>query len=163
MKVEGQCHCGAIVYEAEVELGTVGVCHCLDCQRLQDSRSVRTFGQRLPASAFSRDSRSTTSKRAIAGQSAFIRSVRSCASPIYSCAIENPQSYASTMRSAVGHRLYCASVTCSIQSTGEPFSFSWIAMWLMAVVGVAPCQCFSPGANHTTSPGRISSMAPPSR
>ena len=31
-------------------------------------------------------------------------------------------------------------------------------MWLMAVVGVAPCQCFSPGANHTTSPGRISSM-----
>ena len=28
----------------------------------------------------------------------------------------------------------------------------------MAVVGAAPCQCFSPGGIHTTSPGRISSI-----
>ena len=84
MKVDGQCHCGAIVYEAEVEPGTVGVCHCLDCHcfsGLPDRRSVRTFGQRLPASAFSRDSRATTSKRAIAGQSAFMHSVRSAPRP----------------------------------------------------------------------------------
>src|SRR5438270_13936620 len=33
----------------------------------------------------------------------------------------------------------------------------------MAVVGVAPCQCFSLGENQTTSPGRISSIGPPSR
>ena len=26
-------------------------------------------------------------------------------------------------------------------------------MWVMAVVGAAPCQCFSPGGNQTTSPG----------
>src|SRR5438874_5076281 len=32
----------------------------------------------------------------------------------------------------------------------------------MAVVGVAPCQCFSLGENQTTSPGRISSIGPPS-
>src|SRR5882762_2836642 len=32
-----------------------------------------------------------------------------------------------------------------------------------AVVGVAPCQCFSPGGNQTTSPGRMSSIGPPSR
>ena len=38
-----------------------------------------------------------------------------------------------------------------------------MAMWVMAVVGVAPCQCFSPGGNQTTSPGRISSTGPPSR
>ena len=38
-----------------------------------------------------------------------------------------------------------------------------MAMWVMAVVGAAPCQCFSPGANQTTSPGRISSTGPPSR
>ena len=36
-------------------------------------------------------------------------------------------------------------------------------MWVMAVVAVAPCQCFSPGGNQTTSPGRISSTGPPSR
>src|SRR6267143_6070427 len=36
-------------------------------------------------------------------------------------------------------------------------------MCCIAVVGDAPCQCFSPGSNQTTSPGRISSTGPPSR
>jgi hypothetical protein len=26
------------------------------------------------------------------------------------------------------------------------------------IIAVAPCQCFSPGGNQTTSPGRISSI-----
>src|SRR5579884_1667507 len=38
-----------------------------------------------------------------------------------------------------------------------------MAMCVMAVVGAAPCQCFSPGWNQTTSPGRISSIGPPQR
>src|SRR5947209_734982 len=38
-----------------------------------------------------------------------------------------------------------------------------MAMWVMAVVGVAPCQCFSPGSNQITSPGPISSIGPPQR
>ena len=38
-----------------------------------------------------------------------------------------------------------------------------MAMCVMAVVGAAPCQCFSPGGNQTTSPGRISSIGPPHR
>src|SRR4051812_28400133 len=33
----------------------------------------------------------------------------------------------------------------------------------MAVVAVAPCQCFSPGGNQTPSPGRMTSTGPPSR
>src|SRR5215472_2190766 len=33
----------------------------------------------------------------------------------------------------------------------------------MAVVCAAPCQCFSPGGNQMTSPGRISSIGPPQR
>ena len=36
---------------------------------------------------------------------------------------------------------YCSSVTFSIHSTNFPLSPSWIAMWVIAVVGVAPCQC----------------------
>ena len=36
-----------------------------------------------------------------------------------------------------------------------------MAMWGMAVVEVAPCQCFSPGAIQITSPGRIASTGPP--
>src|ERR1035441_4872084 len=38
-----------------------------------------------------------------------------------------------------------------------------MAMCVMAVAGAAPCQCFSPGGNQTTSPGRISSIGPPQR
>src|SRR4051812_5636814 len=36
-----------------------------------------------------------------------------------------------------------------------------MAIWLIAVVAVAPCQCFSPGGQTTTSPARISLLAPP--
>ena len=38
-----------------------------------------------------------------------------------------------------------------------------MAMCGMAVAGAAPCQCFSPGGNQITSPGRISSIGPPQR
>ena len=34
MHVSGGCHCGAIRYEAEIDPGRVGVCHCTDCQKL---------------------------------------------------------------------------------------------------------------------------------
>jgi hypothetical protein len=39
---------------------------------------------------------------------------------------------------------YCSSLTFSIQSAAFPFSCSWMAICVMAVVGDAPCQCFSP-------------------
>src|SRR5581483_105061 len=38
-----------------------------------------------------------------------------------------------------------------------------MAICVIAVVGVAPCQCFSPGENQIMSPGRISSTGPPQR
>ncbi|WP_159946121.1 GFA family protein [Rhizobium sp. 18065] len=34
MHITGNCHCGAIRYEAEVDPQEVGICHCVDCQRL---------------------------------------------------------------------------------------------------------------------------------
>src|SRR5207245_4474580 len=60
------------------------------------------------------------------------------------------------------HLRYWASLTFSIQSTFLPLSDSVMAICVIAVVAVAPCQCFSPGGNQTTSPGRISSIGPPS-
>src|SRR5205823_12514538 len=59
------------------------------------------------------------------------------------------------------HARYWSSPTFSIQSTRLPFSASWMAMCVIAVDGVAPCQCFSPGGNQITSPGLISSTGPP--
>ena len=34
MHIDGGCHCGLIRYEAEIDLGSVGICHCTDCQTL---------------------------------------------------------------------------------------------------------------------------------
>src|ERR1041385_6256 len=58
------------------------------------------------------------------------------------------------------HDPYCWSVTFSIQTAVSPSSASEMAIWLMAVVGVAPCQCFTPGGIQTISPGRISCFGP---
>ncbi|MGD1887722.1 MAG: GFA family protein [Cohaesibacteraceae bacterium] len=37
MRVDGQCHCGAIIFEAEVDPERTRLCHCKDCQRLSGS------------------------------------------------------------------------------------------------------------------------------
>jgi hypothetical protein len=34
MKVNGECHCGAITYEAIIDPEKVAICHCTDCQQL---------------------------------------------------------------------------------------------------------------------------------
>jgi hypothetical protein len=47
MKIEGNCHCGKIAFEAEVNLDTVAICHCTDCQMLTGS----VFRANVPAPA----------------------------------------------------------------------------------------------------------------
>ncbi len=37
MKIDGECHCGHIAYQAEVDLNEVYVCHCTDCQTISGS------------------------------------------------------------------------------------------------------------------------------
>lgn len=34
MKIDGQCHCGFITFEAAAEPGRTGMCSCTDCQAL---------------------------------------------------------------------------------------------------------------------------------
>ncbi len=37
MKIDGECHCGAIRFEAEINPANVVVCHCTDCQTISGS------------------------------------------------------------------------------------------------------------------------------
>src|SRR5947199_4345990 len=37
MRIDGQCHCGRVTYEAEIDPGKVSICHCTDCQSLTGS------------------------------------------------------------------------------------------------------------------------------
>jgi hypothetical protein len=93
MKVEGQCHCGAIVYEAEVEPGTIGICHCADCQMLTGT----AFRANIPAPAagfhiLKGEPRRYT-KVAQSGLARVHAFCEHCGTPVYSCAPENPPTY----------------------------------------------------------------------
>ena len=37
MRIDGQCHCGAVTYQAEIDPERVSTCHCTDCQALTGS------------------------------------------------------------------------------------------------------------------------------
>ena len=50
MKITGGCHCGRIVYEAEIDPDTVFLCHCDDCQ-VMSGTAYRTV-VRIPESDF---------------------------------------------------------------------------------------------------------------
>jgi hypothetical protein len=55
MHVDGQCHCGRVTFEADIEPQAVSICHCTDCQALTGSpfrvtvlcsgHQIRTTGQ----------------------------------------------------------------------------------------------------------------------
>jgi len=93
MKVQGRCHCGEITYEAEVERGSVSVCHCRDCQMLTGSAFRANVA--APADRF----RILTGKPreyvkvADSGAQRVHAFCATCGSPVYSCAAQNPQSY----------------------------------------------------------------------
>lgn len=93
MKVEGQCHCGAITYEAEVEPGTMGICHCADCQTLSGS----AFRVTIPAPAVGfRLLRGEPSFYVKTGDSGARRRhafCGQCGGPIYASAVDDPPAY----------------------------------------------------------------------
>jgi hypothetical protein len=37
MHIDGQCHCGRVAYQAEIDPAKVSICHCTDCQALTGS------------------------------------------------------------------------------------------------------------------------------
>ena len=50
MKVEGNCHCGQITFEAEIDPDAVRICHCTDCQTL--TGSAYRVNVQTPAASF---------------------------------------------------------------------------------------------------------------
>jgi hypothetical protein len=93
VKVQGRCHCGAITYEAEVEPGTVNICHCLDCQMLTGTAFRASI--LAPADKF----RILTGKPrqyvkvADSGARRVHAFCEICGSPVYACAVANPHTY----------------------------------------------------------------------
>jgi|ERR1035438_1286807 hypothetical protein len=94
MKVEGQCHCGQITFEAEIDPDAVRICHCTDCQTL--TGSAYRVNVQTPATSF----------RLLSGQpKIYIKTAESgnkrahafcpnCGTPIYAAAPHDTQTYA---------------------------------------------------------------------
>src|SRR5580704_3159209 len=93
MKVEGQCHCGQVSFEAEIDPNMVRICHCTDCQTL--SGSAYRVSVQAPAAGF----------RLLTGQpKVYIKTAESgseraqgfcgnCGTAIYSAAPRDPPTY----------------------------------------------------------------------
>lgn len=93
MHVQGQCHCGAIAYEAEVEPGTATICHCSDCQ--VHSGSAFRANISAPAATFRlvRGTPRTYVKTADSGARRLMAFCEHCGTPLYACAVESPTAY----------------------------------------------------------------------
>ena len=84
MKVDGQCHCGNVTFEAEVDPDEVYVCHCTDCQSI--SGSPFRWAVSVPKGDFRLLSGApkTYVKHAESGDENHQVFCPDCASPIYS-------------------------------------------------------------------------------
>jgi hypothetical protein len=93
MKIDGHCHCGGISFEAEADPGAVTVCHCTDCQRL--TGSAFRANVRVPAASFVLRGGPPKSyiKTADSGNKRRHAFCGDCGTPVYACAVENPDSY----------------------------------------------------------------------
>lgn len=90
MKVHGRCHCGEIVYEAEIDPSQVSICHCTDCQTL----TATAYRVSVPAKAddlhFFKGPPKIYVKTAESGRQRAQAFCGTCGTPIYSSDIEAP-------------------------------------------------------------------------
>jgi hypothetical protein len=94
MKIDGRCHCGRISFEAEVDPGTVGICHCADCQTLTGSAFRANI--QAPAETFrllSGEPKIYIKRTAESGTERAHAFCPDCGTPIYATAIGTPASY----------------------------------------------------------------------
>ena len=93
MKIDGRCHCGGISFEAEADPGAVTVCHCTDCRRL--TGSAFRANVRVPVASFVLRGGPPKSyiKTAESGNKRRHAFCGDCGTPVYACAVENPDSY----------------------------------------------------------------------
>ena len=94
MKIDGQCHCGTISFEGEVDSMVFGMCHCTDCQALTGSAFRANVN--VPADKFTLRGEPKTYVKTAEQSKNKSRSAfcGNCGSPIYSCAdVESPPVY----------------------------------------------------------------------
>ena len=93
MHVDGRCHCGAIVFAAEVDPERASICHCADCQRFASA----PYRASVPAAAADFHLLSGQPKVYVKTADSGAKRVQAfcetCGTPIYSSAVDAPPVY----------------------------------------------------------------------
>lgn len=94
MKVDGQCHCGAIQFDAEIEPEKVVVCHCTDCQVLSGTAFRTVAFTRPDALSFRKGEPKVYIKTAQSGNPRAQGFCGECGSAIYATSVgDGPKVY----------------------------------------------------------------------
>jgi hypothetical protein len=89
MKIDGQCHCGAIRYEGEVDPSRVIVCHCPDCQTMSGA-PYRVNVPVLTANLRLEGEPARYVKTGGSGEAVITTFCGTCGTPLYSCKGDAP-------------------------------------------------------------------------
>lgn len=90
MRVDGQCHCGKIAYEAEVDPARSAICNCTDCQTFSGSPWRASAPATSERFRLIRGTPKTYVKTADSGAKRVQAFCGDCGSAIYSTTVENP-------------------------------------------------------------------------
>jgi hypothetical protein len=94
VKVDGQCHCGFIAFEAEADPARTGMCNCTDCQALTGGAFRVTIAAEPGSFRLRRGSPTIYVKTADSGNKREHAFCPRCGSPIYATAPgDEPKAY----------------------------------------------------------------------
>src|SRR5262245_59704963 len=90
MKIDGQCHCGASTYEADINPDNVILCHCTDCQTMSGG-PYRVNVPVLVENLVLRGNPKRYTKIADSGAEIVTTFCDTCGTPIFSQSARNPK------------------------------------------------------------------------
>lgn len=93
MRIEGQCHCGAVAYEAEVDPQKASICHCTDCQVLSGAPFRASVPARAEDLQFRKGKPSVYVKIADSGNRRAQGFCGNCGTSLYATSADDPQIY----------------------------------------------------------------------
>lgn len=89
MHVDGECHCGRIAYEAEVDPSKCSVCNCTDCQKFSGSPWRASVPAKVEDFRLLRGTLKVYEKTADSGTKRIQTFCGDCGSAVYSTTHEN--------------------------------------------------------------------------
>lgn len=83
MNIDGQCHCGNVVYAADIDPDRVSICHCTDCQSLTGSPYRVTVDTRRDSVRLTQGTPKVYTKLGDNGRKRFQLFCPDCGSPLF--------------------------------------------------------------------------------